>query len=433
MLRFLRHSPTFVIAIGVLSYGWIEGGAVPASQIAGAGAPAAGHAAPSTVPALSATQLVSLQSTIESVTPVGVSIAVQKINRSGKARASYTKFARDALTRALIGRDRIPALSTLPPLTTTPNEQSKAIANLSEEQFGSIADFTISSLTGTTPPTDLRDRIRRQNAQAQTALQTAAPSVLAGPNLASQPSASDAKFDWRTKGLIVQDSGIVTAAKNQTTCGCCWAFATIGVVEAAFARSNLKLISGSEQYLLNESRKFLFDPANPKVTYTCDGGWWAFDMLVPRILPALASPGVPKTSDLPYSGDDPGITPAGITTPYQLVTWNYVSPANNPNEIPSDTEIKLAIVTQGPVASAIAVVDRRMWTVYDGTGVIQEFSDNQAFGANHAIVIIGWDDSRSAWIIKNSWGDGWGTSGFGYVGYQQNNIGWGAAYVVAAP
>ena len=54
---------------------------------------------------------------------------------------------------------------------------------------------------------------------------------------------------------------------------------------------------------------------------------------------------------------------------------------------------------------------------------------------NHAVVLVGWDDSKGAWIIKNSWGTGYGIqeSGFLYIAYQHQNLGYSAAYVVAAP
>jgi hypothetical protein len=44
--------------------------------------------------------------------------------------------------------------------------------------------------------------------------------------------------------------------------------------------------------------------------------------------------------------------------------------------------------------------------------------------------VIGYDDIRQAWLIKNSWGVGWGSGGFAYVAYGQCGIDaqmWGVA------
>lgn len=37
---------------------------------------------------------------------------------------------------------------------------------------------------------------------------------------------------------------------------------------------------------------------------------------------------------------------------------------------------------------------------------------------NHAVVIIGYTPTH--WIIKNSWGTGWGQNGFAYVNKSSN-------------
>jgi C1A family cysteine protease len=73
------------------------------------------------------------------------------------------------------------------------------------------------------------------------------------------------------------------------------------------------------------------------------------------------------------------------------------------------------------------------WTGNTGT-VLQDFANDPTQSVTHAILIVGWDNTQGAWIIKNSWG-AWGIndSGFGYVKYQCNNIGWGAAWVKTAP
>jgi len=63
------------------------------------------------------------------------------------------------------------------------------------------------------------------------------------------------------------------------------------------------------------------------------------------------------------------------------------------------------------------------------------------FGAktlNHGIVIVGWDDTKKAWLIKNSWGTLWGSSagygsekGYMWIAYNTNNVGIATAWVDA--
>ena len=38
----------------------------------------------------------------------------------------------------------------------------------------------------------------------------------------------------------------------------------------------------------------------------------------------------------------------------------------------------------------------------------------------HALLVVGYDDPGGYWIVKNSWGPGWGVAGFGRVGYAAN-------------
>ena len=62
---------------------------------------------------------------------------------------------------------------------------------------------------------------------------------------------------------------------------------------------------------------------------------------------------------------------------------------------------------------------------------------------NHAVLIVGWDDSLShaggtgGWIVKNSWGTNWGgTAGYGSekgyftIAYGSANIGYYASVIV---
>jgi hypothetical protein len=96
----------------------------------------------------------------------------------------------------------------------------------------------------------------------------------------------------------------------------------------------------------------------------------------------------------------------------------------NSSSVPSTTAIKNAIYTYGPISVEVAVDG--YFQAYSG-GV---FNNNSASSLDHAVVLVGWDDTNGCWIMKNSWGTGWGESGYMRIAYGCDQIGYGAAYAV---
>jgi C1A family cysteine protease len=109
----------------------------------------------------------------------------------------------------------------------------------------------------------------------------------------------------------------------------------------------------------------------------------------------------------------------------KALTWDFVSA--KPQEIASTEEIKKAVILYGAVVSTISF--DYCWTLYGGG----TFNEEQFKNGSHFVLIIGWDDSKGAWLVKNSYGKEWGENGFGWIKYRSNNIGQWSAFVVADP
>jgi cathepsin L len=209
-------------------------------------------------------------------------------------------------------------------------------------------------------------------------------------------------WDWRKLKKV-------TPVRNQLSCGSCWAFATLGAYEGSYAIRNDIRIDSSEQCVLNCSG-----------AGSCAGGWWAFNFLMVK--------GTAKEGAYPYNAHDQACL-STIPTPYKAVTWGYVATGST---VPSVRQLKEALCKYGPLAVAVRVTPA--FQAYVG-GV---FNENNTGSVNHGVTLIGWDDAKGAWLIKNSWGTGWGsTGGYGtekgymWIAYGSNKIGYAAAWVKA--
>gem|GEM_PF-2750501 len=222
-------------------------------------------------------------------------------------------------------------------------------------------------------------------------------------------------FDWRS-------SGGVTPVKDQENCGSCWAFSTVGAFE-----SRLKIKDGitkdlSEQYLVSCNID----------GWSCDGGWFAHDYHQWKYSWPETTAGAVLESAFPYVADD---VPCGgpYSHPYKINSWSCLQAgASKPDcwtgQMPNLWDIKRAIMTRGPVAV----------TVYVGpefgnytSGVFE--TDEYAATINHAVVLVGWDDTQGnngVWFLRNSWNTTWGENGYMRIGYGISSIGFCTNYIV---
>lgn len=221
---------------------------------------------------------------------------------------------------------------------------------------------------------------------------------------ASLPS----RFDWR------EQTGL-PPVKNQGGCGSCWAFATVGVMESLLKSRMALLEDLSEQYLVSCNVH----------GWSCSGGWFAHDYHEDLVPPGEPTAGAVLETNFPYAARN---VPCGSPHPhaYRLTQWKYVGGWSTP----SVEEIKQAIYAHGPVAAAVAVGP--FFQAYRD-GVFDK--DESSVGVNHAIVLVGWDDgyywngsTHGVWILRNSWGPGWGKGGYMLIKYNTSQVGYAANY-----
>jgi len=202
-------------------------------------------------------------------------------------------------------------------------------------------------------------------------------------------------------------------------CGDCWAYSATGTLECSYIRVN-KITHPST---INCSEKQLVDCSGAG---DCSGGlaYQAFNWLKSTHTKMMTEAQDPDNG---VNGTCPSIVPA---TNVELIDWGVIDPSGDINKIAPVDKIKEALCKYGPVACSMNATP--LLQNFAGGGVFNETpSDYSNPSSNHAVMIVGWDDTKQAWLMRNSWGTAWGDKGYCWIKYTTNNIGRRAAWVVA--
>lgn len=207
----------------------------------------------------------------------------------------------------------------------------------------------------------------------------------------------DGTFDWRD----VAGKDYTTPVRNQGSAGTCWAFAAIGALEA-----KLEISADNPDWNPDLSEQHLV--SDPSGGGDISGGWPVDS------LQFFQDTGVVTEAELPYAGEEAPSEGWPLAPGWEDRTYRITSYLENPGN--TTNLLKVMLQLYGPLTTALTVGED-FWSPGDVEPDLPEWS-----WVDHAAVVVGFVDDPSLnaggyWIIKNSWGIGWGDSGYGYSLY----------------
>lgn len=255
-----------------------------------------------------------------------------------------------------------------------------------------------------------------------------------------------AKFDLRTLNRLspVRDQGLY---------GACWTFAAMAAAESPLLPGEVRDFSewhlGYWAYVANpegfpaftvwSDPDDPFSPDDPAKVYDQGGDDWQAVAVLAR------GTGPVSEDDLPYDGALPSTKPhlakrklltGALYMPYST---SEVWERGYPYLIVA--EVKAALMERGALSiGMMADFNEDTWN-----SATNAFYYSGRRGANHAVNVVGWDEDfpkenfattppgDGAWIVRNSWGEGFGEDGYFYMSYYDTSLDSGIAYMLSSP
>ena len=234
--------------------------------------------------------------------------------------------------------------------------------------------------------------------------------VLTGSEQHFQPLGLDdypSHFDWRD----VDGVDWVTRVKNQMSCGSCWAFATVGPIEA-----HIQIQEDWPEMDVNLSEQHMISCCTSAGCNGCDGGFTtsSFDF--------AQTPGLVDEDCFGYTASD--TVPCSdrcddwADRVFAIDSWEIIGDGALHAVLPPPEDI-IEALQFGPLGTSLALYQD--FYAYESGVYDHMLGIPTGF---HAVTFVGYDADEEYWICKNSWGVSWGEDGY-------FRIKWGSAFVGA--
>lgn len=251
---------------------------------------------------------------------------------------------------------------------------------------------------------------------------------------------SAAETDTVPESYDLREQGIITSVKDQGSDGMCWAFATLGAAESHLLKYYETDLDNINDMDLSEEQVgyFLYtpDPQPLSPTYgdaiiQAKKGASGGNALHASFF--LSTVGIQEEAYLPYQGC------SGFHSEYQRKQAAYrMTGSETMLSVQTNSEretIKKRMMQNGGIYVAFHSSGANYYD--NGTTYAYYQSDSSYYNANHAVLLIGWDDNyakenfdpkeqpknNGAWLAKNSWGDGKLDDGYFWISYEDTSLG----------
>ncbi|CAL6017974.1 Cathepsin_L [Hexamita inflata] len=263
----------------------------------------------------------------------------------------------------------------------------------------------------------------------------------------------------------LREMGLMTPTKAQGTCGCCYAFQTMAIMENSVLRDKKNLNAfwqaKAEVSTLNLSEQYLLSNSICDSCSYCGGGNFVIEtyIMVPGNKQQLTPPRNPiptveLNDNYPYAyATNEANWKAGIYLPTKLAAENQLLPIklfNNSglyaawcNQAAKVTPVVKIFDDDATTFNATTIATLKSYlsrgiavaiSMLVGSGTPQTVFQNYRGGAilhnpcptwamDHAVTLVGYGkkDGKDVWVIKNSWGEWWGDKGFFFFEIGKNS------------